>query len=157
MGPSLSWQAPPWITGTRALSRSEHNYREGAGHCPRLIANLHRGKKDDSYWTEKISPEGWGPRRLSRKGVVLSSQGLDTGSKHNFSSQELLLSCTILSYIHPAPGPGSCEMLGKTINLVMVSVSQEGGGGTERCGMSAAVHKPLVVEVKMRNILGKLL
>jgi len=29
-GPSLSWHAPPWITGTKALSRS-FMYWEGSG------------------------------------------------------------------------------------------------------------------------------
>jgi len=52
--------------------------------------------------------------------------------------------------------PGSCEMLGKTINLLWSQFPRKGGWGTERCGMSATVHKPLGVEVKMRNILGKL-
>ena len=56
---------------------------KGLAIAPCLIANLHRGKKGmTGYWTEKISPEGWGPRRLSRKGDVLSGQGLDAGSKH---------------------------------------------------------------------------
>lgn len=70
---------------------------KGLAIAPCLIANLHHRKKGmRGYWTEKISPEGWGPRRLSRKGDVLLGQGLELAVDTNFSFSSL--NCHLPSY-----------------------------------------------------------